>query len=184
MTARRHALVAGSALTLFALVAATVPLARAQEATPAAATPLAQAATPAAEAAVSRPVHIHSGDCAALGEVIYPLLNLTVPAGQPEGQADEATAVESSFTTAVPATIDALLAADYAINVHLSDAEIGTYLACGELGGVRDANGALTIGLREQSSSGYTGIAFLNPNPDGASTQVSVFIAPVFGAAG
>jgi hypothetical protein len=108
---------------------------------------------------------------------------LTRPVGQPAGQADKATVAESSFTI-VPATLDALLASNYAINVHLSADEIGTYLACGEIGGTVDANGALIIGLREQSSSGYTGIAFLQPALDGVSTNVSVFIAPVFGAAG
>ena len=81
-------------------------------------------------------------------------------------------------------TLDAILAADHAINVHLSNEQIGTYIACGELGGVIDANGALIVGLREESSSGYTGIAFLSPGADGVSTDVSVFIAPVLGAAG
>ena len=184
MTARRTALTAGCALTLFALVAMTFPAAVAQEATPPAATPVAQAAaTPAPAATVARPVHIHSGDCVNLGEVVYPLIDLTRPVGEAAGQADKATPVESSFTV-VPVTLADLLAANYAINVHLSAEQIGTYIACGELGGVVDANGALIVGLREQSSSGYTGIAYLIPDPDGVSTNVSVFIAPVFGAAG
>ena len=37
--------------------------------------------------------------------------------------------------------------------------------------------GSLTIGLREQSDSGYTGIAYLAPGADGASTDVTVFLA-------
>jgi len=81
-------------------------------------------------------------------------------------------------------TLDAILGADHAINVHLSAQRIDTYIACGELGGVIDATGALVVGLREESDSGYTGIAFLSPGADGASTDISVFIAPVFGAAG
>jgi hypothetical protein len=84
----------------------------------------------------------------------------------------------------VPVTLDAILGADHAINVHLSAEQIETYIACGELGGVIDAGGSLIVGLREESTSGFTGIAFLTPGPDGASTNVSVFIAPVFGAAG
>jgi hypothetical protein len=39
-------------------------------------------------------------------------------------------------------------------------------------------DGALIIGLRELNGSGFTGIAFLAPGADGASTDVSTFIAP------
>jgi hypothetical protein len=81
-------------------------------------------------------------------------------------------------------TLDAMLGADHAINVHLSAEQIDTYIACGEIGGALDPSGALVIGLREESDSGYTGIAYLSPGADGVSTDVSVFIAPVFGAAG
>lgn len=183
MTARRNALFAGSALAFLALTAATIPVTMAQDATPVPDATAAQAATPVALVSPARPVHIHAGDCVNLGEVVVPLTDLTLPTGAAAGQAGEATAAENSFTIA-PITLDALLAADYAINVHLSADEIGTYLACGELGGVTDINGTLSVGLRESSNSGYTGIAVLTPNPDGVSTNVSVFIAPVFGAAG
>src|SRR5262245_60985771 len=108
-----------------------VPGGLAQEATPI-------AGTPVAEVPVLRPVHIHNGDCVDLGEVVAPLVDLTAPAGQPAGQADKATVAESSFTV-VPMTLDALLGSNYAINVHLSADQIGTYLACGELGGAFNA---------------------------------------------
>ena len=174
MTVRCRSLVAlaGSALALFSMAASTIPGALAQDATPV-----------AQEVATARPVHIHSGDCVNLGDVVVPLNDLTEPVGEGVGQAEEASQAESSFTS-VPMTLDAILAADHAINAHLSAEEIGTYIACGEIGGVVDATGALIVGLREDSDSGYTGIAFLSPGADGASTDVSVFIAPVFGAAG
>jgi hypothetical protein len=174
VAARQHARVAlaGSGLTLFAIVALTIPSAVAQDATP-----VAQQVSPA------RPAHIHSGDCVELGDVVVPLTDLTAPISEGVGQADIATQAESSFTT-VPMTLDAILGADHAINVHLSAERIDTYIACGELGGGVNATGALVVGLREESDSGYTGIAFLTPGADGASTDVSVFIAPVFGAAG
>jgi hypothetical protein len=162
----------GSAFTLFAIVALTITSAVAQEATP-----VAQQVSPA------RPAHIHSGNCVELGDVVVPLTDLTAPVGESVGQADSATPAESSFTN-VPMTLDAIVGADHAINVHLSAERIDTYIACGELGGVIDATGALVVGLREESDSGYTGIAFLSPGADGASTDISVFIAPVFGAAG
>jgi hypothetical protein len=118
-----------------------------------------------------------------LGDVVVPLSDLTASVSEGVGQADRATPAESSFTT-VPMTLDAILGADHAINVHLSAEQIDTYIACGELGGVLDAGGTLVVGLREESDSGYTGIAFLSPGVDGVSTDVSVFIAPVIGAAG
>ena len=174
VAARQHACIAraGSAFSLFATVALTIPGAVAQDATP-----VAQQISPA------RPAHIHSGNCVELGDVVVPLTGLIAPVSEEVGQADRATPAESSLTT-VPLTLDAILGADHAINIHLSAERIDTYIACGEIGGVVDPSGALVIGLREESDSGYTGIAFLAPGADGASTNASVFIAPVFGAAG
>jgi hypothetical protein len=172
VTTRRHARVAGTLFALVAIVVPTIPAAVAQDATP-----IAQLVAPA------RPAHIHAGNCVELGDVVVPLFDLTGSVSEGVGQADRATPAESSFTT-VSMTIDAILGADHAINVHLSAERIDTYIACGELGGAINATGALVVGLREESDSGYTGIAFLSPGADGASTDVSVFIAPVFGAAG
>jgi hypothetical protein len=179
--ARRSAFIAGSALVLFTFVASTMPGAMAQEATPGS---TAQEATPVAEESVTaRPVHIHSGSCAELGDVVAPLNDLTAPTGAGAGQADSAFQAETSVSN-VPLTLDAILAAPHAINAHLSTEEIGVYIACGDIGGAIEANGAVIIGLAEDSDSGYTGIAYLQPGADGASTDVSVFIAPFIGAAG
>lgn len=189
MTVRRSSLLAGSALAACALAAATFS-SFAQDAspvpgTPVAATPVAvaQAATPEAVTITPRPVHIHSGDCTNLGEVVVPLVDLVPAVSDPVGQADLATTAESSYTN-VPLLLADILAAPHAINVHLSADQIDTYIACGEIGGAVDASGAVIIGLREVNNSGFTGIAFLQPGIDGLSTDVSVFIAPVFGAAG
>ncbi|MCD6030436.1 MAG: hypothetical protein K0S78_2610 [Thermomicrobiales bacterium] len=163
---RFSAAVAVVALT--SLVALSGPAAWAQDATP-----------EAGEALTPRPVHIHSGSCQELGDVVQPLTDLTAPQGDRVGlrRADLA---ETSFTN-VPLALDTILAEDHAINAHLSAEEIGTYIACGNIGGVLDENGALVIGLSEDSNSGYTGIAFLSPGADGASTDVSVFIAQTQG---
>ena len=141
---------------------------------------LAQDATPAGgvEAAAGRPAHIHAGSCeeGELGDIVAPLTDLTAPTGEPAGH-EQAVRAETSFTT-VALTLDEILADDHAINVHLSADQIGTYIACGELGGVVDpATGALVIGLREQNNSGFTGIAYLAPSATGAGTDVSLFIA-------
>jgi hypothetical protein len=120
-------------------------------------------------------VHIHAGNCNNLGDVVAPLTDLTEPTGDRVGQR-RAVVAATSFTV-VPLTLDAILADDHAINAHLSADEIGTYIACGDVGGVIDATGSLVIGLQEQNNSGFTGIAFLSPGADGASTNVSVFVA-------
>jgi len=137
---------------------------------------LAQEATP--EAAVAgHPIHIHSGNCAdGVGDVIQPLTDVTEPTGDTVGQAT-ATVAATSFTT-VPMALDAILAEPHAINAHESAENIGNYIACGDLGGVLNDQGALVVGLAEQNDSGFTGIAFLVPNAaDPTQTDVSVFLA-------
>lgn len=137
----------------------------------------AQDATPEASPVAgldSHPAHVHTGTCDEVGEVIAPLENLTAPEGEATGHMD-AVVAETSFTN-VPVTLDAMMAEDHVINVHQSADEIDVYIACGAIGGVLDANGALVIGLDEQDGSGYRGIAYLSPGADGASTDISVFI--------
>jgi len=169
MTARRWITIAGGASAIFGMIALSAPAAWAQDATP-----------EAVEASVPRPVHIHSGNCTELGDVVVPLVDLVAPQGDRVGQGRRAALAETSYTS-VPLPLDAILAADHAINAHLSADEIGTYIACGEIGGVLSPEGTLTIGLGAVENSGFTGIAFLSPGADGASTDVSVFIAEVSG---
>ena len=64
-----------------------------------------------------QPAHIHSGTCAELGDVVHPLANV-------EGGSSE---------TDVAASLEDLQAADFAVNVHMSEADIGTYVACGDI---------------------------------------------------
>jgi uncharacterized cupredoxin-like copper-binding protein len=128
------------------------------------------------EASPARPSHIHDGDCDELGQIIQPLTALTVPVGQVSGNKD-AVVAEAAFTV-IPQSLDELLATDHALKVHLSKEQIQIYLACGDIGGTVDANGALIVGMKELDNSGYTGIAYLAPAGDGG-TSVSVLIAKV-----
>jgi plastocyanin len=128
------------------------------------------------EASPPRPSHIHDGDCDELGQIIQPLTALTVPVGQVSGNKD-AVVAEAAFTV-IPLSLDELLATDHALKVHLSKEQIQIYLACGDIGGTVDANGALIVGMKELDNSGYTGIAYLAPAGDGG-TSVSVLIAKV-----
>jgi hypothetical protein len=78
-------------------------------------------------------------------------------------------------TTVVEIALADILADDHAINVHLSNEDPGTYIACGAIGGVPDDNGNLFIGLAEQNDSGYSGVAWLHDNGDGTTT-VTIFL--------
>src|SRR5215216_4881610 len=122
----------------------------------------------AQEVSPPRPSHIHNGDCDEPGEVIQPLNSLTVPV-----------VAEAAFTS-IPQSLDELLAEDHALKVHLSKDQIQIYLACGDIGGATDADGALIVGMKELDDSGYAGIAYLVPAANG-STSVSVMIARVVG---
>lgn len=125
----------------------------------------------AQDAAVApHPSHIHAGTCAELGDVVFPLSDVAAVA--PDAALG---AVEVGHTT-VDATLDDILAAQHAINVHESAENIGTYIACGEVAGPV-VDGLLLIPLREQNDSGYFGIAALASN-DAGGTDVSVYIAP------
>src|SRR5215216_76359 len=132
----------------------------------------------AQEVSPPRPSHIHNGDCDEPGEVIQPLNSLTVPVGAVTGNSD-AVVAEAAFTS-IPQSLDELLAEDHALKVHLSKDQIQTYLACGDIGGAADADGALIVGMKELDDSGYAVIAYLVPAADG-STSVSVMIAQVVG---
>ena len=75
---------------------------------------------------VSMPAHIHSGSCASLGAVKYPLTNV----------------VGGTSVTTIDASILQLkLALPLAVNIHKSVAEPGVYVACADL----NADGSLDI---------------------------------------
>lgn len=133
------------------------------------------------EAAVSgptHPVHIHSGTCAELGDVVAPLVDLAAPAGDWTGP-ESAVAVTLSENV-VDMPLQEIIDGGHAINAHLSNEEIGTYIACGDIGGVitTDAGGRqeMMIGLAELNDSGYSGTVWLGPSADNTQTEVSVIL--------
>ncbi len=68
--------------------------------------------------ATAQPAHIHTGTCAELKGVVYPLTSVT----------------NGSSTTVVKGiTIDQLLKSPMAINVHKSASDLATYVACGNI---------------------------------------------------
>jgi hypothetical protein len=125
----------------------------------------AQSASPSPVAGASHPAHIHEGTCAKLNpKPAYPLNNVT----QIEGGM-----VATSMTT-VEVSLDDLLAEPYAINLHKSDQDVQTYVACGDITGTV-VDGQLVIGLKQQSDSGIAGVAVLTSN-DAGGTDVTVYV--------
>lgn len=140
----------------------------------------------AQDAEASHPAHIHSGNCTELGDVVYPLsdvsesalVNGTPIAGGVAGAAD-AVPVALSGTT-VPAPLADLLASPFAINIHESAENIGNYIACGTVGGILIGASDISFGLSELNGSGYSGVATLHDNGDGT-TAVSVYLTETGG---
>ncbi len=101
----------------------------------------------------SHPAHIHSGACAELGDVVFPLNNVTAttdgatPVASPHGMAASPAAgaigtlvvgggqIVAQSTTKVEAPLDDILAAEHAINVHETEQTIQNYIACGYIPG-------------------------------------------------
>lgn len=66
----------------------------------------------------AQPAHIHTGTCANIGGVVYPITSL----------------VNGTSETTINASLDAIMAElPLALNVHKSQAEMSVYMACGDL---------------------------------------------------
>lgn len=151
-------------------------------------------ATPTADASGAFPAHIHEGTCETLGDVVFPLNELTrtgadmpmdatpvaAVATPPDDMATPETAMAdttpagaappiASSTTIVDVSLDDILEADHAINVHESVENIQNYIACGDIAG-EATNGELHIELQELNASSYNGEAHLMDNGDGTTT--------------
>ena len=145
------------------------------------------ASTPASQdhgsmgAPADHPAHIHTGTCAELGEVVFPLNNLTSGgvAATPEGDVvatpDDSALASSdedagaSSSTVVEASLDDIIAGGHAVNIHESVENIQNYIACGDVAGT-PTDGVLELELGELNDSGYTGTATLTDNGDGTTT--------------
>ncbi len=145
----------------------------------------AQDATPATGEGLAHPAHIHKGTCDALDPApLFPLTDVVAETmrGTPAAEggaigAQTAIAVETSETE-VAETLETIAQGGHAINIHLSTEDIGTYIACGDIGGVvmtgTTMGDVLAIGLREVGGSGYSGVATLQAQ--GEQTLVTIFL--------
>jgi hypothetical protein len=135
--------------------------------------------------AVAHPAHIHAGSCPEVGDVVFPLEDVApVSAIDAVAATPEATsqAVDitgeglAESTTEVEATLDDILAAEHAINVHASAEDIETYIACGDVTAT-PTDGELQIQLMELNGSGFAGEAHLVDNGDGTTTVTVMLMA-------
>lgn len=134
------------------------------------------------EGVVTHPAHVHVGSCAELDpNPAFPLNNVgprltdddEMPAPEDVRGSLSANPVMISETE-IDANFDDLLETAHAINVHASDQDIATYVACGDIGGpVLDDN--LYIGMNQQNDSGLYGIARLEKDGDDK-TKVTVYL--------
>jgi hypothetical protein len=136
------------------------------------------AQTPVADTAEeAHPAHIHSGTCDQLGDVVYPLADVTYPTGEEMGTAG-GHEVKISEVNHIDVPLQEILDGEYAINVHESADAIDVYIACGNIGGIAHEreNGEgmeIVVGLGELNDSGHVGIAWLGDDGEGG-TNVSV----------
>lgn len=166
--------VVASAFLLAAGFAITPGFSQAQDATPA----MMQEMAP-------HPAHIHAGACPEVGDVVFPLNDVTAAdmMGTPmAGMEDHATPMAGSdddmeemgqvvamSSTVVEASLADILGAEHAINVHESAENIENYIACGDITGEPEGD-TLEITLEERNDSGVEGEAYLIDNGDGTTT--------------
>jgi uncharacterized cupredoxin-like copper-binding protein len=130
----------------------------------------------------AHPAHIHSGTCDQLGDVVLPLGDVVTQTGEEMGAAG-GHPVKVSEVNRVEVPLQEILDGGHAINVHLSAEEIGTYIACGNIGGIvhERENGEgmeITIALAELNDSGHTGIAWLGDDGEGGTNVAISLIEP------
>jgi len=140
-------------------------------------------ATPGGVAA-AHPAHIHTGTCETLGDVVFPLNDVTnvpgdaTPAATPSivvAATPEAGSAAQSSTT-VEVALDDIISGGHAINVHESADNIDVYIACGDVTG-EVTDGTLEVRLEELNGSGFAGLATLTVNEDGTTT-VEIILTP------
>lgn len=149
-------------------------------------------ATPAAaEGDIPHPAHIHSGTCENLGDVVFPLNNVIAydlldPAQATPVVGMDATpslgltstpVAKAGQSTVVEASLDDILAAEHAINIHQSAEQIDVYIACGDIVGP-PTNGMVVVEITELNDSGYMGRGTLVDNGDGTTTVTLDLIYP------
>lgn len=139
----------------------------------------AQDQTPTPATIVTHPAHIHKGTCenldpnpaAPLTDVGPRMKDDELPASEDIKGSLTAAAIEVSETDEADINFDDLFTEAHAINVHESAQNAQNYIACGDIGGAV-IDDKVIIGLVEQNSSGYSGVAIVEKNDDKAKVTI------------
>lgn len=142
-------------------------------------------------ATTPHPAHVHEGTCAKLNpNPQYPLNPVTIRKSSSNSDKTQTpppvqgvlTAPTTLYSnTEIDVKLDDLLASPHAINVHKSDADIQTYIACGDIGG-SIVDDQLVVAIYPQNNSGYFGMAVLTKKD--TKTEVTVYLATPTGETG
>lgn len=126
--------------------------------------------------ALELPSALLAGTCSdpEAAQPVDDLNNLTIVDGNAIG-GEESLQAASGYTP-LAMTIEDLTVTDHVIVVFDED-DPDTIIACGEIGGVLDEDGALSVGLSPVDESGAAGVAHLAPTDDGGSA-LSIFLVP------
>jgi hypothetical protein len=113
------------------------------------------------------PLHIHAGTCEQLGDVVFPLgeisTDLSVHGEAVGGAEDQMVALN---VTLVAASIGDLTGAEHAISIHQSEEDLANIIACGDITGSVFDGGTMVIRLNEANDSGYIGFALFREDPE------------------
>jgi plastocyanin len=109
---------------------------------------------------VAQPIHVHAGSCETLGGVDYALDSV----------------LNGFSSTIIDVSLPALREGLSAINLHKSGAEVGTYVACGN---IPAAGTTVTISLNPLNDSGQAGAATLIAAGDTTWVVVNVGTGPL-----
>jgi hypothetical protein len=164
MMYRPQRLLSGAAAVAATALLASSGIAFAQEESPATEDP---GTGEVASSAQAHPLHIHDGSCDQLGDVKFPLgeisTDLMVHNEAVGGAEDQEVALN---LTLVAATLADLTSAPHSINIHQSEEDMDTHLACGDIAGSIIDGGTLVIRLDQLDGSGYLGFALLREEPE------------------
>jgi hypothetical protein len=124
-------------------------------------------------AAVEIPAVLVMGTCADVTAAteVATLSDLVILEGETEGSV-EAMQAATSYSV-VDVSLETMMGSDYVLAVLDADDDT-TVVACGAVGGTRDGQAAVAVGLAPVEASGVAGVAYLAPS--GGGTAISMFV--------
>jgi hypothetical protein len=126
----------------------------------------------AQDAGAEHPAEIRAGSCANAGDVVAPLANLVVPAGDDQSGAAP---VGQSYTV-VPVPLATLLGAAHTLVLYASPQESTVPVACSDIGGALGPEGALALTLNPVNGSRAEGVAYFAPTEADDGTTVTLLL--------